>query len=136
MRKGDRKTGGQTLVIPRLQMTEGKLNINMDVSSRLDSRQCTEPSIKFHNKKDKISSRETNILFNIVIPPPQHIIHSPSLWHSSTGQLCGKHWHLFEPYHSSLLFSVRLPSNSETPSNLKLQEELRPGDEQMKLTGK
>lgn len=32
-------------------MTEEKVNINMDESSRLDSRQCTEPSIKFHNKK-------------------------------------------------------------------------------------
>lgn len=74
--------------------------------------------------------------FNIVIPAPQHITHSPSPWHSSTGQLCGKHLHLFEPYHSSLLFSVRLPSNSKTPSNPKLQEELRPGDEQIKLTGK
>lgn len=71
--------------------------------------------------------------FNTVIPPPQHIIHSPSQWHSSTGQLCEKHLHLFEPYHSSLLFSVRLPSNSKTPSNPKLQEELRPGDQQIKI---
>lgn len=64
-------------MIPRLQMTEEKVNINMDVSSRLDTRQCTEPSIKFHNKRDEICSTETNILF-------QHFNTTTPIHHSLT----------------------------------------------------
>lgn len=105
--------------------------------SHLDeTRQSAELHIKFHNKKHKICSAETNGLFKIVIPQLEHIICSPSQWHSSISQLCEKHLHLFEPYHSSLLFFVRLPNNSKIPNNPKLQEEQRPEDEQIKLAGK
>lgn len=130
MREGGQR-GEHTLVIPRSHLTAGKVDINLDVSSRLGSRKYTKPHIKFHNKVQNLFHRN-----KIVIPHLQHIICSPSQWHSSISQLCGKHSHLFEPYHSSLLFFVRLPNNSKIPSNPKLQEEQRPEDEQIKLTGK
>jgi len=55
----ERQRGEHTLVIPRPHLTVEEVDINLDVSSRLDPRQYTEPHIKCHNKKCKICSTET-----------------------------------------------------------------------------